>query len=301
MGWPTYKDLMQKGILKEKANEIYQKLASCDLCPRNCLVNRLRGEIGSCGVGEQAWVSSYGPHHGEEKPLRGWHGSGTIFFSGCNLSCVYCQNADISQQLSGRPLTPRGLSLMMLELQAKGCHNINLVSPTHVVGPIALAVALAAEEGLSLPIVYNTGGYDRVETLSLLDGIIDIYMPDMKYSLSETGECYSGIPNYPEINQLAVLEMHRQVGDLVVDSAGIAQRGLLIRHLVLPGDLAGSSTILRFISEKISKSTYLNIMDQYHPDYQARQYPALDRRVSSREFQAVIKEANKWELSRLDL
>ncbi len=301
MGWPTYKDLMQKGILKEKANEIYQKLASCDLCPRNCLVNRLRGEIGSCGVGEQAWVSSYGPHHGEEKPLRGWHGSGTIFFSGCNLSCVYCQNADISQQLSGRPLTPRGLSLMMLELQAKGCHNINLVSPTHVVGPIALAVALAAEEGLSLPIVYNTGGYDRVETLSLLDGIIDIYMPDMKYSLSETGECYSGIPNYPEINQLAVLEMHRQVGDLVVDSAGIAQRGLLIRHLVLPGDLAGSSTILRFISEKISKSTYLNIMDQYHPAYQARQYPALDRRVSSREFQAVIKEANKWELSRLDL
>ena len=190
---------------------------------------------------------------------------------------------------------------MMLELQAMGCHNINLVSPTHVVGQIALAVGLAAEEGLSLPIVYNTGGYDKVETLSLLDGIIDIYMPDMKYSQPEIGECYSGIPNYPEVNQSAVLEMHRQVGDLVVDSSGIAQTGLLIRHLVLPGDLAGSSTILRFISERISKNTYLNIMDQYHPAYQAQQYPALDRRVSSREFQTVKKEANQWGLSRLDL
>ncbi len=301
MEWPAYKDLMRKGILKAKAEEINQKLAACGLCPRDCQVNRFKGEIGSCGVGEQAWVSSYGPHHGEEKPLRGRHGSGTIFFSGCNLDCVYCQNADISQQLSGRPYTPRELSSMMLELQAMGCHNINLVSPTHVVGQIALAVALAVEEGLSLPIVYNTGGYDRVETLSLLDGIIDIYMPDMKYSQSETGECYSGIPNYAEINQIAVLEMHRQVGDLVLDSSGIARTGLLIRHLVLPGDLAGSSTVLRFIAEKISKNTYLNIMDQYHPAYQAQLYPALDRRVSSREFRAVIEEANQWGLSRLDL
>jgi putative pyruvate formate lyase activating enzyme len=300
MYWPSYQNLMKSGILNAKADEIFQKLESCDLCPRNCQVNRLKDEIGSCGVGHLAWVSSYGPHHGEEEPLRGRYGSGTIFFSGCNLGCVYCQNADISQQLAGRPVTPRELSSLMLQLQAQGCHNINLVSPTHVAGQIAQALSIAADDGLSLPIVYNTGGYDTIETLSLLEGFVDIYMPDMKYSHSETGECYSGISNYPKFNQKAVLEMHRQVGDLVVNSSGIARRGLLIRHLVLPGDLAGSSKILKFIAERISKNTYLNIMDQYRPAYQARNFPLLDQLLSRSEFLAVIQEAEELGLSRLD-
>lgn len=297
---PAYRDLLYKGRLKTRAEEIYQKLEQCDFCPWKCQVNRIKGELGVCGVGGEAWVSSYGPHHGEEGPLRGRYGSGTIFFSGCNLSCVYCQNAEISQRLSGRPVTSQQLSSIMLELQALGCHNINLVSPTHVVGQIAMGIALAAEDGLSLPIVYNTGGYDNLEILSLLEGIVDIYMPDMKYSQAKNGVCYSGVPDYPEINQRAVLEMHRQVGDLVIDSSGIAHKGLLIRHLVLPGDLAGSSAVLRFIAERISRDTYLNIMDQYRPAYQARRYPELDRRISQSEFQTVIKEAEELGLSRLD-
>ena len=189
----------------------------------------------------------------------------------------------------------------MLELQALGCHNINLVSPTHVVGQIVRAIALAAEGGLSLPIVYNTGGYDNVETLALLNGIVDIYMPDMKYSQADVGERYSGVPDYPRVNQEAVLEMHRQVGDLILDSSGIARRGLLIRHLVLPGDKAGSSAILRFIAEEISKDTYLNIMDQYRPAYQACQYPDLNRRITRSEYQAVIRDAEEWGFGRLDL
>jgi putative pyruvate formate lyase activating enzyme len=301
MDQPAYRGLLQAGKLRERTEEIFRKLESCDLCPRNCRVNRIKGEIGSCGVGELAWISSYGPHHGEEPPLRGRYGSGTIFFSGCNLSCVYCQNADISQKLSGRPVTPHELSSFMLELQYLGCHNINLVSPTHVIGQIARAIALAAEDGLSLPIVYNTGGYDTQETLTLLEGLIDIYMPDMKYDQAEMGERYSEVPDYPEINQKAVLEMHRQVGDLVLDAAGIARKGLLIRHLVLPGGLAGSSEILRFIAEEISTETYLNIMDQYRPAYHARQYPELDRRITRSEFQAIIQEAEEWGFSRLDI
>lgn len=297
---PAFRELFQAGGLTERVEEIYQKLACCDLCPRNCQVDRIKGEIGSCGVGELAWVSSYGPHHGEEAPLRGRYGSGTIFFSGCNLSCVYCQNADISQKLSGRPVTSQQIASFMLELQYLGCHNINLVSPTHVVGQIAKAIVLAAEQGLSLPIVYNTGGYDALETLTLLDGLVDIYMPDMKYSQAEMGERYSGVPDYPAINQRALLEMHQQVGDLVLDTAGIAQKGLLVRHLILPEDLAGSTAILRFIAEEISTDTYLNIMDQYRPAYQARRYPELDRRITRGEFQAIIQEAEEWGFSRLD-
>ena len=300
MSWPAYKDLLYAGELHTRAAEIYRKLESCELCPRKCRVNRIQGDIGSCGVGELAWVSSFGPHHGEEAPLRGRYGSGTIFFSGCNMSCVYCQNAEISQRLSGRPVTPRKLSSIMLELQDLGCHNINLVSPTHVVGQIVKAIALAADDGLSLPIVYNTGGYDTLETLSLLEGIIDIYMPDMKYSQAEKGECYSGVFDYPEINQKAVLEMHRQVGDLIMDSSGYARRGLLIRHLVLPDDQAGSSVVLDFIAEEVSKDSYLNIMDQYRPAYNAGRVPELARNTSRREYQAVIKEAQKIGFTRLD-
>lgn len=300
MAKPAYRELLQAGQLDQRAAQLYQKLESCDLCPRNCRVNRLQDEVGSCGVGHLAWVSSYGPHHGEEAPLRGRYGSGTIFFSGCNLSCVYCQNADISQKLSGRPVTPRELSSFMLELQALGCHNINLVSPTHVAGQIAQALALAAGEGLTLPIVYNTGGYDAVETLRCLEGMIDIYMPDMKYSQAELGEIYSGVVDYPKINQEAVLEMHRQVGDLTLEPSGIAQKGLLIRHLVLPDNLAGSSAILRFIADNLPEETYLNIMAQYRPAYQARRHPELDRPLTREEYQAVIEEAKELNLERLD-
>ena len=300
MDWPGYRGLLKTGELSVRAEEIYQKLACCDLCPRKCLVNRIKGEVGSCGVGELAWVSSYGPHHGEEAPLSGQYGSGTIFFSGCNLSCVYCQNAEISQCLSGRPVSSLELATIMLELEAMGCHNINLVSPTHVIAQIVQAISLAADRGLSLPIVYNTGGYDSLEILSLLEGIVDIYMPDMKYSQQDPGESYSGIPDYPEINRDAVLEMHRQVGNLILDRSGIAREGLLIRHLVLPGGLAGSSEILRFIAERISRETYLNIMDQYRPAYQARRYPELNRRLTSSEYQEVIKAAKEWGFSRLD-
>jgi len=301
MAKPAYLNLLQAGTLQHRAERLYQRLESCDLCPRNCRANRIKGEIGSCGVGDLAWVSSYGPHHGEEAPLRGRYGSGTIFFSGCNLSCVYCQNADISQQLSGRPVSARELSSFMLELQALGCHNINLVSPTHVAGQIAQGIALAAADGLTLPIVYNTGGYDALDTLRDLEGLIDIYMPDMKYSQPEIGEYYSGVPDYPQINQEAVLEMHRQVGDLIMDPPGIAWKGLLVRHLVLPGGLAGSSAILQFIAENLSKDTYLNIMDQYRPAYQARSHPALDRPITRDEFQVVLKEAQELGLTRLDL
>jgi putative pyruvate formate lyase activating enzyme len=213
---------------------------------------------------------------------------------------VYCQNAEISQKLSGRPVGPKKLGSMMLELQAQGCHNINLVSPSHVVGQIAQAIASAAESGLSIPIVYNTGGYDSIPTLRLLDGIVDIYMPDMKYSQAEPGEIYSDVFDYPDINRKAVMEMHRQVGDLILDTSGIAWKGLLVRHLVLPGELAGSSEILKFLAEEISSDTYLNIMDQYRLAYRARKFTELDHRISMNEYHEVIGLAEEMGFTRLD-
>ena len=298
---PAYIKLLKDGELKIRARLLQDHLKSCDLCPRACGVNRFQGEIGVCGVGKLAWVTSYGPHFGEEDPLRGWKGSGTIFFSGCNMNCIFCQNADISQTLSGEMITPERLAHMMLELENRGCHNINLVSPTHVSSQILQAVYLAAQLGLRLPIVYNSGGYDSVKILELLDGVIDIYMPDMKYSDSKKGEKYSGVPNYPTANQLAVLEMHRQVGDLELTDRGVASRGLLVRHLVLPDDLAGSSEILNFLAEKISKNTYLNIMDQYHPAYQANRHSDLNRRITEDEYQFVLSEAKRLGINRIDL
>ncbi len=275
-------------------------LAECRLCPRRCQANRLSGESGECQITAQAMVSSYGPHFGEEAPLVGRHGSGTIFFTYCNLHCRFCQNYTISQLGEGNTVDPRELATMMLSLQAKGSHNINLVSPTHVVPYILEALGLAIADGLHLPLVYNSGGYDSVETLRLLDGIIDIYMPDMKYADEKTAEKLSGIKNYPEVNRAAVKEMYRQVGDLQLDETGIAQRGLLVRHLVLPNRLAGTKEVVRFLAEEVSTNTYLNIMDQYHPCYQASAIRPIARPITSDEFQEAIDLSHQQGLARLD-
>ncbi len=275
-------------------------LEECHLCPRCCRVNRLAGESGECHTTSQAVVSSYGPHFGEEAPLVGRHGSGTIFFTHCNLRCLFCQNYTISQLGEGNPVSKEELAKMMLSLQTKGCHNINLVSPTHVVPYILDALELAVGMGLHLPLVYNSGGYDSVETLKLLDGVIDIYMPDMKYSDKKTAEQFSGIKNYPSVNRAAIKEMHRQVGDLQIDEQEVAQRGLLVRHLVLPNRLAGTEETVHFLAQEVSTNTYLNIMAQYHPCYKAFDIPLLARQINKQEVYEAISLAHQQGLDRLD-
>jgi putative pyruvate formate lyase activating enzyme len=245
-------------------------------------------------------VSSYGPHFGEEAPLVGGHGSGTIFFTNCNLRCQFCQNYSISQLGEGEKVNREELADMMLSLQAKGCHNINLVSPTHVVPQILEALEIAVESGLRLPLVYNSGGYDSVETLRILDGIVDIYMPDMKYDDEETAKELSGIESYPSTNKAAIKEMHRQVGDLKINEQGVAERGLLVRHLVLPNGLAGTKGIVNFLSREISPNTYVNIMAQYYPCYRAFQIESLVRRISPVELHEALSLAREAGLSRLD-
>jgi len=296
---PTYLRLMEQSLLEKRVKLSYKHLENCDVCPLECGVNRLKGEIGICKTGEYPRVSSYFPHHGEEDPISGNRGSGTIFFSRCNLRCIYCQNADISQRSAGSEVHPEELAKMMLELQSAGCHNINFVSPSHIVPQILAGVHLAAQSGLKIPLVYNTGGYDSIAMLSLLDGVMDIYMPDIKYGDELTAWKYSRVKNYHAVNQRAILEMQRQVGDLKLDEQGIAYRGLLVRHLVLPNGLAGSETILKFLAEKVSKQICLNIMDQYHPAYKAGEYPELNRRVRPEEYQAVIATARRLGLNRL--
>lgn len=298
---PAYLALAQTDALDRRVRIAWRHLERCDLCARYCRVNRLQGTQGAvCRTGERAWVASYGPHHGEERPISGFGGSGTIFFTRCNLRCVFCQNWEISQKGEGREVSPKALAGMMLELQAMGCHNINLVSPSHVVAQILAAVALAARQGLRLPLVYNTGGYDSLEALTLLDGVVDIYMPDMKWGDSQAAHRYSHVRDYWAVNQAAVREMHRQVGDLVLDDRGIAVRGLLVRHLVLPGDLANTRRVLEFIARELSPRTYVNLMDQYYPCYRAAEYPPLDRRLSAAEFRAAVETARELGLTRLD-
>ena len=297
---PRYLTLLKSGGLRQRVKAAAAHLESCDVCPLNCGVDRTQGKLGICRTGGKAQVSSYGPHPGEERPLSGWHGSGTIFFARCNLRCVFCQNADISQLSAGHEVSPEELAVYMLALQARGCHNINLVSPSHVVPQILAAIEIAAQNGLNLPIVYNTGGYDSLDMLALLDGVVDIYMPDMKYGDPDLAFKYSRVRNYPQVNQAAVLEMQRQVGDLQMDKDGLAYRGLLVRHLVLPNGLAGSQAVLTFLAEKISKNVYLNIMAQYHPAYRAREYPELNRRIRPEEYRAVITMAAELGLKRLD-
>ncbi|MBI3935945.1 MAG: radical SAM protein [Betaproteobacteria bacterium] len=298
---PGYVRLLETGELGRRVESARRCLESCDLCARYCRVDRRKSIEGAvCRTGERAVVVSYGPHHGEEDPLRGWGGSGTIFFSRCSLRCVFCQNWDISQRGIGREVEPRELAGMMLELQRAGCHNINLVTPSHVVAQVIAAVHDAAQRGLALPLVYNTGGYDSPEALALLEGIIDIYMPDMKYGDSILARKYSKVRNYVEANRAAVKEMHRQVGDLVLDANGIAQRGLLVRHLVLPHGIAGSEEVLRFLATGISRDTYLNLMDQYRPCYRADEYPELGQPITREEYREALAAAARLGLTRLD-
>ncbi|MBZ5498327.1 MAG: radical SAM protein [Acidobacteriia bacterium] len=293
--------LFGTGELEKRAHAARVRLEDCDLCARCCHVNRRLSIAGAaCHTGERAIVHSYGPHHGEEDPLRGRRGSGTIFFSWCSLRCTYCQNWEISQKGTGKEATPEEIASMMLELQSKGCHNINLVTPSHVVSPILAALLIAAECGLRVPLVYNTGGFDSMEALALLDGVVDIYMPDMKYGDPEVAFEYSRIKDYVEVNRAAVREMHRQVGDLVLDEGGIAVRGLLIRHLVLPGGLSGTEEVLSFIARAISTNTYINLMDQYHPCYRSGENPPLSSPLTAAEYMAAVKLCSRYGLWRLD-
>jgi putative pyruvate formate lyase activating enzyme len=298
---PAYLKLYRNGELATRARRAHEHLRSCDLCARGCHVNRLLSTRGAaCRSGERAVVCSAGAHHGEERPLSGRRGSGTIFFSWCNLACVFCQNWEISRRGEGQEVSDQELAGIIIGLQEEGCHNINFVSPSHIVAPILSAVAMAAAEGLRLPLVWNSGGYDSPEALALLDGVIDLYMPDMKFADSQVARQYLGVADYAEMNRAAVREMHRQVGDLQLDDLGIARRGLLVRHLVLPENLAGTDRILSFLAEEISPATYLNLMDQYRPCYQAEEFPPLDRRTTSTEMASARAMAKKLGLTRLD-
>jgi putative pyruvate formate lyase activating enzyme len=274
----------------KSVSKLWDCMNPCLLCPRRCKVDRSKGQIGFCGIADMPVVSSVGPHFGEESVLVGAGGSGTIFFAGCNLGCIFCQNYDISHHCHGRQVTIEQLAQSMLELQNYGCSNINFVTPTHVIPAIAAAIEIARKKGLTLPTVYNTGGYDLVEMLKLLAGLVDIYMPDMKYSDSDVARELSNAPDYPQINFAAVKEMHNQVGDLQMEK-GLATRGLLIRHLVLPNNLAGSFEIIDFLAEEISPKTAINVMDQYHPCFKASSHTKINRRPTPQEIESVSRYA----------
>ncbi|MFZ8859509.1 MAG: radical SAM protein, partial [Thermocrinis sp.] len=282
MTYPSYLNLTE-GQWKERIERALSLLESCEVCPHRCGVNRLKGELGFCKTGKNAIVDSYFPHRGEEKPIRGYKGSGTVFFSYCNMRCVYCQNYQISQLGEGKEVSPEELAEIFLELQAMGCHNLNLVTPSHVVPQILSALYLAVKKGFRLPIVYNTSSFDSLESLRLLEGIVDIYLADLKYADREIARRYSKVKNYPEVAMAAIREMYRQVGDLILDEKGIAVRGLLVRHLVLPNGLAGTEKVAEFLGS-LSKNTAVNVMDQYYPSYMAWKYPELSRRITQREY-----------------
>lgn len=285
--------------LEDRASEAISRLESCQICPRHCHVNRLNGELGFCRGGRHARIYSYAPHFGEEPPLVGTSGSGTIFFSGCNLACVFCQNYEISQLDQGNEVKADGLAAMMKRLQDLGCHNINFVTPSHYVPQILEALVAARAMGLTVPLVYNSGGYDSVETLRLLEGIFDIYMPDMKYgSDEEMALKYSNAPEYTRYAKAAILEMHRQVGDLEIDDDGVAAKGLLVRHLVLPAGAAGTAEVVRFLSQEVSGNTCLNVMAQYRPEYKACGYSEFDRGITAQEYRVAVRMAADAGLTR---
>ncbi|MFZ5366340.1 MAG: radical SAM protein [Patescibacteria group bacterium] len=298
--------------LRKRAQKAWKLLNPCRVCPRICGINRQRPNSrivlesclaqdspGFCRMGVKPRISSYHAHFGEESCLVGTNGSGTIFFSSCNLACVFCQNWEISQLREGEEVETEDLAEMMVFLQERGCHNINLVSPTIWVPQILKALVVAIDQGLHLPLVYNTGGYDSVETLKLLDGVIDIYMPDIKYSDSKIALKYSLVPNYWKVVQKAVAEMHRQIGDLVISDQGLATRGLLIRHLVLPEGLGGTEKVMKFIAS-LSKNSYVNIMDQYYPTNKAHLYPEINRKITPEEYHKAVETAKGYGLHRFN-
>ncbi|MCS6831782.1 MAG: radical SAM protein [bacterium] len=298
---PAYLALHRSGELRKRAQEAIASLERCCVCPRDCEANRLENVAGICRTGRYARVSSYFPHRGEEDCLRGWNGSGTIFFSWCNLRCVFCQNSDLSHRGEGVEVSPERLARMMLHLQSLGCHNINLVTPEHVVPQVLEALVLAVEGGLRLPIVYNTSAYDSMESLRLLDGVVDIYMPDFKIWDPEKAHRYLKARDYPEVARRVIKEMHRQVGVLKFDENGLAKRGVLVRHLVMPGDVAGTERILRFLAEEVSPDTYVNVMAQYYPAgvVSSERYPEINRRITSQEYWQAVRLAESLGL-RLD-
>ena len=299
---PAYMKLFHSGELYRRSRQALRSLANCKVCPRDCEVNRLNNEHSVCKTGRKARVGSYAPHYGEEDCLRGTNGSGTIFFSLCNLKCVFCQNYDISQDGEGIEVSPEDLAAMMLDLQNRGCHNINFVTPEHVVPQILEALPLAVQMGLRLPLVYNTGAYDSMESMRMMEGIVDIYMPNFKYWSNEGSQKYLKAKDYPETARTVIKEMHRQVGDLVLDENGLAKRGVLLRHLVMPDGLEDAENIMGYLSKEISADTYLNIMSQYFPAGKVSKikYQEINRRPYSQELAPVEKIARQCGLHRFD-
>ena len=299
---PAYMKPFHSGELYRRSRQALRSLANCKVCPRDCEVNRLNNEHSVCKTGRKARVGSYAPHYGEEDCLRGTNGSGTIFFSLCNLKCVFCQNYDISQDGEGIEVSPEDLAAMMLDLQNRGCHNINFVTPEHVVPQILEALPLAVQMGLRLPLVYNTGAYDSMESMRMMEGIVDIYMPDFKYWSNERSQKYLKAKDYPETARTVIKEMHRQVGDLVLDENGLAKRGVLLRHLVMPDGLEDAENIMGYLSKEISADTYLNIMSQYFPAGKVSKikYQEINRRPYSQELATVEKIARQCGLHRFD-
>lgn len=297
--YPAYFNLTPAEI-ERRVQAAYARLSRCGVCPADCFVNRVNGQLGKCNVGLKARVAFYGVMRDEEGILCGWRGSGALYFGGCNLHCQFCNTFDISTQPAGREVEPEEIAAMMLELQDKGVHNIHLVTPSHVIPQVLKAVQVGIKAGLRLPLVYNTGGYDSIEMLRLLDGMVDIYLPDMKFDDPSTANRYLRVADYPEVNRAAVREMHRQVGDLEIDADGLAKRGLLVRHLVMPRDLAGTEMIMHFLAGEISRNTYINIMDRYQPVYNARTFPEIDRTLAERDIQAAVDAAHRAGLLRLE-
>ncbi|QPJ61994.1 MAG: radical SAM protein [Candidatus Nitronauta litoralis] len=299
---PAYMELFRSGELYRRSRQGLRHLEKCRVCPRDCDVNRLSNEWALCKTGRYAWVSSYFPHFGEEGCLKGANGSGTIFFSMCNLKCVFCQNYDISQQQDGMEATPEVLANMMMELQTKGCHNINFVTPEHVVPQILEALPMAVQMGLRLPLVYNTGAFDSMESLKLMEGVVDIYMPDFKYWTAEDSAKYLKATRYPQVAREVVREMHRQVGPLTFDENGLAKRGVLVRHLVMPDSLENTKSIMQFLSDELSPDTYVNVMDQYRPAGKVtpERFPTLARRTTNEEHDQAVEITREAGLTRID-
>ena len=299
---PAYLKLWRCGELARRVKLGLEKLADCALCPRNCHVNRIADKTKTCRTGRYAVVSSYFAHFGEEHCLRGTHGSGTIFFSWCNLRCVFCQNYEISWLGEGRTVKPPELAEMMLVLQAQGCHNINFVTPEHVVPQILEALLLAVDGGLQLPLVYNTSAYDSLDSLALMDGVVDIYMPDFKFWDPEKARLYAKAPDYPEAARRAIREMYRQVGSLVADEQGVALRGVLLRHLVMPGDAAGTTDVMQWVARELGPETYVNVMAQYRPSCRvtSKEYPEINRTITASEFEQAKHAFYSAGLHRLD-